>query len=107
MLTDQDAKQMGFVFGIGARVVRAIEAAVLSKLTAGYVVPEPVHHIMSDGVSIGYYSLDQLQAYAAGRAAGLSAEPVGYTYTIRDVAHGAIDDQTLKAGTPLYTKEEL
>ena len=55
---------------------RAIEAALLSKLTDGYVVPEPVHHIMSDGVSIGYYSLDQLQAYAAGRAAGLSAEPV-------------------------------
>ena len=41
MLTDQDAKQMGFVFGIGARVVRAIEAAVLSKLAAGVSV-EPV-----------------------------------------------------------------
>lgn len=38
MLTDQDAKQMGFVFGIGARVVRAIEAAVLQKLAQGVSV---------------------------------------------------------------------
>ena len=69
------------------------------------MVPEPERH--DHGLHGKGYTLSQLQAYAAGRAAGLSAEPVGYTYTIRDVAHGAIDDQALKAGTPLYTKEEL
>jgi hypothetical protein len=49
---------------------RAIIAATIDKLAAGVSV-EPVHHIMSDGVAIGYYSLDQLQtAIAAAHLAG-------------------------------------
>lgn len=44
---------------------KAVERAVIEKLCAGVDMPEPVHNIMSDGVSIGYYSLDQLRAYGA------------------------------------------
>ena len=55
ILTDEEIEALT-VRNIDAR---AIEAAVLAKLTQGVSV-EPVHHIMSDGVAIGYYSLDQL-----------------------------------------------
>ena len=49
----------------------AIIAATVAKLAAGVSV-EPVHHIMSDGAAIGYYSHDQLQtAIAAARVQAL------------------------------------
>jgi hypothetical protein len=47
-----------------------IIAATVAKLAQGVSV-EPVHHIMSDGAAIGYYSHDQLQtAIAAAHLAG-------------------------------------
>ena len=49
---------------------RAIESAVIAKLAQGVSV-EPVHHIMSDGVAIGYYSLDQLTTIAAAQGQDL------------------------------------
>lgn len=53
-------------------ILNEIERAVIEKLCAGVSMPEPVHHIMSDGVSIGYYSLDQLRtAIAAARMKAL------------------------------------
>ena len=70
MLTDKEIeKAYNSTQGIDA-FARAVEKAVLSKLAAGVSV-EPVHHIMSDGAAIGYYSHDQLQtAIAAAHLAG-------------------------------------
>ena len=66
-------------------------AAAIAKLTAG-VSMEPVHHIMSDGVSIGYYSLDQLNtAIAAARVAAINecADVAGGLYQhYRDLYKG-------------------
>lgn len=35
------------------------------------------------------------------------SEPVGYVYWAKGHAEGALDNQTLKPGTPLYTKDQL
>ena len=53
-----------------ADFIDAIEAAVIAKLAQGVDLPEPVQHITSDVVAIGYYSLEQLTtAIAAARVA--------------------------------------
>lgn len=43
--------------------------AYRDRLTAGVVLPEPVHHIMVDGVLIGYFSKNQLRQAIADAAA--------------------------------------
>ena len=72
VLTDEDAKEIHRVLcaTVGADYLTIAKAAsdfTIKKLAAGVSV-EPVHHIMSDGVAIGYYSLEQLTtAIAAAR----------------------------------------
>lgn len=86
VLTDEDAKQMGFAFGIEARVVRIIESAVIKLLAAGVSV-EPVAEVRErlsrDGLytmkavtvlptGSGLFTTDQLTtAIAAARVAAL------------------------------------
>ena len=76
VLTDEDAKEIHRVLcaTVGADYLTIAKAAsdfTIKKLAAGVSV-EPVHHIMSDGESIGYYSLAQLNtAIAAARVAAL------------------------------------
>ena len=69
ILTDTEISEC--LTGGPKTVARMIESAVLAKLAQGVSV-EPEQHITSDGVAVGYYSLEQLTtAIAAARVKAL------------------------------------
>ena len=106
ILTDEEivgvAKQYsGDKSNIEFWFARAIEAAVLAKLAKGWVMPEALpamkwqHHM--------YTELQLREAFAAGAASQLSAEPVAWMHDQPgrvDVIHSSVKELWLKVGQP-------
>lgn len=85
LLTDEEISRICLEWpGNATQAARAIESAVLSKLSKGWVMPEALpamkwqHHM--------YTELQLREAFASGAASQLSAEPVGEVDILKDRA---------------------
>ena len=104
-MADEYLENYRIAAGCALNFGRDVEQAVLSKLTAG-VSMEPVHHIMSDGVSIGYYSLDQLTtAIAAARCQALEEAAKECDRTASDYKGMFAEDESLYIAATDCAKE--
>ena len=73
ILTDEEVITLAAQGTASPDDVRAIEAAVLAKLSKDWVMPAPVHT-----GTFGYTANQLREAFSAGAAAQISAEPVAW-----------------------------